>query len=59
MHGSVLPKNPRLADFLIQKAAENRYGEFTPNQTDAQRTELAKLDELADSARKVAITRPR
>ena len=59
MHGSVLPKNPRLADFLIRTAAQNRYGEFLPEQTDAQRAELAKLDELADCARKIAITRPR
>lgn len=26
MHGSVLPKNPRLADWLIEKALETKYG---------------------------------
>ena len=59
MHGSVLPKNPRLADFLIRTAAQNRYGEFSPKQTDSQRAEIAKLDELAERAREVAVTRPR
>lgn len=54
-----LPKNPRLADFLIRTAAQNRYGEFSPKQTDAQLAELAKLDELAERAREVAVTRPR
>ena len=59
MHGSVLPKNPRLSDFLIRTAAQNRYGEFAPKQTNAQRAELEKLDKLADRAREVAVTRPR
>lgn len=26
LHGPILPKNPRLADFLIKKALENKYG---------------------------------
>lgn len=26
MHGSVLPKNPHLADFLLEKALEHKYG---------------------------------
>jgi CobQ-like glutamine amidotransferase family enzyme len=30
LHGSLLPKNPVIADFLIRKAVENRYGKFTP-----------------------------
>ncbi len=27
MHGSLLPKNPKLADFLLKKALETKYGE--------------------------------
>lgn len=27
MHGSLLPKNPRLSDFLLKKALETKYGE--------------------------------
>lgn len=30
LHGSLLPKNPAIADFLIQKAIEKRYGHFVP-----------------------------
>lgn len=36
MHGSLLPKNPELADWLIQKALEIKYGE---------EVELKKLDD--------------
>lgn len=50
MHGSLLPKNPRLADFLIEKAVEKKYGEFEPSIID---------DHLAQEARRVARTRPR
>ena len=30
MHGSLLPKNPAIADFLIRTAVERRYGTFDP-----------------------------
>ncbi len=50
MHGSLLPKNPSIADFLIEKAVINRYGEFNGNIID---------DRFADMARKIAIKRPR
>ncbi|MGN1419994.1 MAG: type 1 glutamine amidotransferase [Eubacterium sp.] len=41
-HGPVLPKNPQLADLLISKAVENKYG----------KTELAPLDDsLEDKAK--------
>lgn len=41
-HGPVLPKNPQLADLLISKAIENKYG----------KTELAPLDDsLEDKAK--------
>lgn len=50
LHGSLLPKNPRIADFLIQTALQNRYGTV----------ELAALDDqLADQARAIALKRPR
>ena len=50
LHGSLLPKNPAISDFLIQKAAENKYGEFTPATID---------DELVEKARASASQRPR
>lgn len=50
MHGSILPKNPALADYLIEKAVERKYGEFTPEHID---------DRFAEKAREIAATRPR
>lgn len=50
MHGSLLPKNPAIADWLIEKAAMKRYGEFTPTVIE---------DRFAAEARRVALTRPR
>lgn len=52
LHGSLLPKNPRIADFLISEAMAKKYPDDF--------TKLKVLDDsLADKARKVAITRPR
>ena len=31
LHGSLLPKNPAISDFLIGEAARRRYGSFTPS----------------------------
>jgi lipid II isoglutaminyl synthase (glutamine-hydrolysing) len=50
LHGSLLPKNPRIADFLIEQAVTRRYGKFTPVEID---------DRLAELAREAARTRPR
>lgn len=50
MHGSLLPKNPAIADFLIEQAATRKYGEFTPTVID---------DRFAEQARAVALKRPR
>jgi CobQ-like glutamine amidotransferase family enzyme len=50
LHGSLLPKNPQIADFLIEKAVTRKYGEFTPTVID---------DRFADKARSVALKRPR
>lgn len=59
MHGSLLPKNPKVSDFLIDAALERRYGSTEGEQTDAQRAALADLDRMADEARRVAAARPR
>ena len=50
LHGSLLPKNPAIADWLIEKSATKRYGEFTPTVIE---------DRFAIEARKVALSRPR
>jgi len=50
MHGSLLPKNPAVADFLIEKAVSRKYGEFIPTVID---------DTFAQKARAVAVKRPR
>lgn len=50
LHGSLLPKNPAIADFLIEKAAINKYGDFTPTVID---------DRFAELAREAALKRPR
>lgn len=50
LHGSLLPKNPKLADFLIEKAIEKKYG----------KVELQLVDDaLVDKARSIAKERPR
>lgn len=50
LHGSLLPKNPALSDFLIAEAARRRYGAFDP---------AAPVDETAERARASAKKRPR
>lgn len=50
LHGSLLPKNPNIADFLIEQAAIQRYGEFTSGVID---------DTITDQARTIALGRPR
>lgn len=50
LHGSLLPKNPRIADFLIKQAAINRYTSFDGEKID---------DTLAFKARAIARRRPR
>jgi CobQ-like glutamine amidotransferase family enzyme len=48
MHGPVLPKNPKLADYLLQIALERRYGV----------TELEPLDDTFETAAaRVAVAR--
>lgn len=50
LHGSLLPKNPAIADYLIRHAIKKRYGNNLEQTYD---------DSLADKARAVAIKRPR
>ena len=50
LHGSLLPKNPAVADFLIKTAVTKKYGEFSNDLID---------DLFADLARDIAKTRPR
>lgn len=50
MHGSLLPKNPAIADWLIEQAAIIKYGNFTPGVID---------DHIEKLARKHAAKRPR
>jgi CobQ-like glutamine amidotransferase family enzyme len=50
LHGSLLPKNPAIADFLIRTAAERKYGAFLPGNPD---------DHYAMLARQHAARRPR
>lgn len=50
LHGSLLPKNPAISDFLIEKAAVKKYGQFTPAVID---------DTLVEKARASASARPR
>lgn len=50
LHGSILPKNPALADFLIRTAVKRKYSEFSNDLID---------DMFSDLAREVARNRPR
>ncbi|GAA1610757.1 glutamine amidotransferase [Leucobacter chromiireducens] len=50
LHGSLLPKNPALSDFLIGEAARRRYGSFEPR---------AVVGETVLRARESAKRRPR
>jgi len=50
LHGSLLPKNPTISDFLIEQAVIRRYGKFIKSKI---------KDPYVDLARKVALKRPR
>jgi hypothetical protein len=50
LHGSLLPKNPAIADFLIETAVTNKFGDFSTDIVD---------DHFAELARKTAAKRPR
>ncbi|MDK1327921.1 glutamine amidotransferase [Arthrobacter sp. zg-Y1143] len=57
LHGSLLPKNPAIADFLIQQAAIRKFGSFEP--TPRSEEDLAELSKLSEMARQHAGQRPR
>lgn len=59
LHGSILPKNPRVADFFLRQAAVHRYGEFVDYSSAEGRAYREYLDQTAERARKVAMSRPR
>lgn len=42
LHGSLLPKNPAIADFLIKKSVTKKYGKFTNTIINDHVTELAR-----------------
>ena len=48
LHGPILPKNPKLADYLIQKALENKY---------KTKIELKTLDESYEELARLAIAK--
>lgn len=50
LHGSMLPKNPAIADWLIEQAATKKFGDFKPSVID---------DRFAERARAIALKRPR
>jgi lipid II isoglutaminyl synthase (glutamine-hydrolysing) len=50
LHGSLLPKNPKIADFMIEVAIRAKYGDFAPHVID---------DLFVELARSIAIDRPR
>lgn len=50
LHGSLLPKNPAIADFMLETAALKKFGDFSHDIID---------DQFADQARKIARKRPR
>jgi len=50
LHGSILPKNPAIADFIIKTAVTKKYGTFSNDIID---------DQFADLARETAARRPR
>lgn len=55
LHGSLLPKNPTIADFLIEKAIENKW----PDHEGVDFPPPEFLNEITQKARDVAANRPR
>jgi hypothetical protein len=50
MHGSLLPKNPAIADYLIEQAVKRKYGTFTARKI---------KEPYLNKAREIAAGRPR
>ncbi|WP_263406281.1 type 1 glutamine amidotransferase [Nesterenkonia ebinurensis] len=58
LHGSLLPKNPAIADFLIATAVQQKFGDQL-GELAAPQTAPLPLDALTDRARHIAASRPR
>jgi CobQ-like glutamine amidotransferase family enzyme len=56
LHGSLLPKNPKIADFLIINALHKKFG-YSENGEQADK--IKEIDSLAEVAREFAEKRPR
>jgi CobQ-like glutamine amidotransferase family enzyme len=50
LHGSLLPKNPRISDFLIEQACLRRYSHFSP-----QPVFPTQLESITNNARETAL----
>ena len=59
LHGSVLPKNPRLADFLIETALNNRYNQNGKKNNKIKLGPLKLDKQISNKTRKILSTRPR
>lgn len=60
LHGSLLPKNPAISDFLVYEAAKRRYGEPEAERRRAESLEArAREGRTAERARESAKRRPR
>ena len=53
LHGSLLPKNPQIADFLIESAWKLRSDQPLPT------LNIPEIDEITEKARQTALSRPR
>ncbi|WP_300344034.1 glutamine amidotransferase [Nesterenkonia sp.] len=58
LHGSLLPKNPAVADFLIAAAVQQKFGDSLGD-LQAPDTAPVSLTELTEKARRSAASRPR
>ncbi|MDO4872417.1 MAG: glutamine amidotransferase [bacterium] len=58
LHGAILPKNPAISDFLLEKALRNR-GEELPEISKKVFPDFEKLERITEQARQIAKKRPR
>ena len=58
LHGALLPKNPAITDWLIEKACENK-GINLPNFVSDKHDQVKKLEHITKLAREFAQKRPR
>lgn len=58
LHGAILPKNPRITEFFLREACQNR-GEDLPEILPKFAEDFDKLSRIIDMAREIAKSRPR